>query len=99
MDLACGVIAPALDTREETFNSRAISLNGVNRSVPGCWERDLGPVAVTRDQFGHQVFGVGQDEDVRFIIILIARQAFISLPGDHRDRQMPAETEWAVASA
>ena len=48
---------------------------------------------------GHQVFRVGEDEDVRLGSVLIDRKSPVGLPRDGRERQRPTEAERSVSAA
>ena len=47
----------------------------------------------------HQVFGAGEDEDVRILGVEVLRQALVGLARDRRKGKAPAEAERAVAGA
>src|SRR5262245_42451411 len=49
--------------------------------------------------FGYQVLGAREDEDVRVLCVDVLRQAFVSIAGDRRKGQAPAEAERTVTGA
>lgn len=47
----------------------------------------------------YQVFRAGENEDVRLLPVTVLRQTLVGFVGDRGEREVPAKTERAVASA
>ncbi len=88
--------SPTLDPREWPFDSWPILANLVAYSVQGPWLLYTHPVVV---QYRNQILGPGQDEDVGFLIVEVARQAFVSLTRDRRQGHVPPEAKGAITGA
>jgi hypothetical protein len=92
VSVAIGNPAPSLDPGEETLDPWTIAPDSIAFSF--CFE-DLTVAVQRRDQ----VLRARENEDIRFIRILIFRQAFVGLSRDRRERQIPSQPEWPIARA
>ena len=89
------LVGPSLDSGECLFNSGTEALNAVGLTVQ---RSQYGLPAEWRGH-GHQVFGVGEDENVRPGSVLIGRKSPVGLARDRREGQRPTEAERPVSGA
>ena len=92
MNVAIVDVGPSLDSRKQSLNPRAIAPDAI--AIPFCFDNFLVFV-----EYRDKVFRAGENENIRFISILVFRQSLVGLSRDCRGRQIPPQSEWPISSA
>ena len=92
-----GSARPALDACEQPLDARAIARHLVGGAEGGA--RLAARLKATRlaCEFGNQVFGAGENEDVGIGAAGVLRNALVGLARDRRQAEAPSEAERTVA--
>jgi hypothetical protein len=101
-----GLIGPALDPREQSFDSGTIATNSESDPI----DRDRLVINDVLTVFHHPVSGIlfelrrqlfhpGEDEDIGFLMISILGQPLVGFSRNGGKRKVPAEAEGAIAGA
>ncbi len=90
MHIAVAPACPAFDAGEQPLDARAVATNGIVLG-PDLAGNDVAlPLSVNFFERRNQVFGAGQDEDVRLVGVPVLGQPLVRLTGDGGDGQVPA---------
>ena len=87
-------VGPALDAGKQAFDAGTVTADRVTRCRGG-----IHVSRPIRFEYRDEILCAGQDEDIGFFDIVVARQALVRLARYGRQRKIPAQAEWAVACA
>src|SRR5262245_20062449 len=86
VDVPVGLPRPPFDAREAALGARAVALDVVVAAAVATL------LPTDRDEVLHS----REDEDVRLLLIRVARQPLVGLARDRRRRQAPSDAEGTV---